>query len=253
MDAGFDTFKLFPAAQAGGMAMLKAMGGPFPQARFCPTGGIDAASAPAFLALPNVACVGGSWLCPAELVRAGNWDAITALARAAAALRPARKQGLNTVTTQPAAVRQLGFDVSRERFRGIDALRLADRAGSTEAVFALQGATLLDWRCAPPTACSNSSTAISPRQSSAASMGCRTDGALPGTASRTRVTASTASTTTSCPVPGRCAADLPDLSHARSTSCPCTSRKAPGASVLFGCEAIRPGVFAGYPSPSRCG
>ena len=89
MDAGFDTFKLFPAAQAGGMAMLKAMGGPFPQARFCPTGGIDAASAPAFLALPNVACVGGSWLCPAELVRAGNWDAITALARAAAALRPA--------------------------------------------------------------------------------------------------------------------------------------------------------------------
>ena len=89
MDAGFDTFKLFPAAQAGGMAMLKAMGGPFPQARFCPTGGIDAASAPAFLALPNVACVGGSWLCPAELVRAGDWDAITALARAAAALRPA--------------------------------------------------------------------------------------------------------------------------------------------------------------------
>ena len=89
MDAGFDTFKLFPAAQAGGMAMLKALGGPFPQARFCPTGGIDAASAPAFLALPNVACVGGSWLCPAELVRAGDWDAITALARAAAALRPA--------------------------------------------------------------------------------------------------------------------------------------------------------------------
>ena len=88
MDAGFDTFKLFPAAQAGGMAMLKAMGGPFPQARFCPTGGIDAASAAAFLALPNVACVGGSWLCPAELVRAGDWDAITALARAAAALRP---------------------------------------------------------------------------------------------------------------------------------------------------------------------
>ena len=89
MDAGFDTFKLFPAAQAGGMAMLKALGGPLPQARFCPTGGIDAASAPAFLALPNVACVGGSWLCPAELVRAGDWDAITALARAAAALRPA--------------------------------------------------------------------------------------------------------------------------------------------------------------------
>lgn len=91
MDTGLDTFKLFPAAQAGGMGMLKALGGPFPQLRFCPTGGIDAASAPAFLALPNVACVGGSWLCPADLVRAGDWDGITAIARAAAALRPAAK------------------------------------------------------------------------------------------------------------------------------------------------------------------
>ena len=89
MDTGLDTFKLFPAAQAGGMGMLKALGGPFPQLRFCPTGGIDAASAPAFLALPNVACVGGSWLCPSDLVRAGDWDGITAIARAASALRPA--------------------------------------------------------------------------------------------------------------------------------------------------------------------
>jgi len=87
LEAGFDTMKLFPAAQAGGLAMLKAMAGPFPQVRFCPTGGIDAASAPAFLALPNVACVGGSWLCPAELVKAGDWRAVTELARAAAALR----------------------------------------------------------------------------------------------------------------------------------------------------------------------
>ena len=89
MDTGLNTFKLFPAAQAGGMGMLKALGGPFPQLRFCPTGGIDAASAPAFLALPNVACVGGSWLCPSDLVRAGDWDGITAIARAASALRPA--------------------------------------------------------------------------------------------------------------------------------------------------------------------
>lgn len=87
LEAGFDTMKLFPAAQAGGLAMLKALAGPFPQVRFCPTGGIDAASAPAFLALPNVACVGGSWLCPTELVKAGDWRAITELARAAAALR----------------------------------------------------------------------------------------------------------------------------------------------------------------------
>jgi len=89
--AGFDTLKLFPAKQAGGVGMLKALGGPFPQLRFCPTGGIDLASAPEFLALPNVACVGGSWLTPADKVQAGDWAAITRLAADAAALRrPAR-------------------------------------------------------------------------------------------------------------------------------------------------------------------
>lgn len=85
--AGFDTLKLFPAKQAGGIGMLKALGGPFPQLRFCPTGGIDLASAPEFLALPNVACVGGSWLTPADKVKAGDWAAITRLAADAAALR----------------------------------------------------------------------------------------------------------------------------------------------------------------------
>lgn len=85
--AGFDTLKLFPAKQAGGVGMLKALGGPFPQLRFCPTGGIDLASAPEFLALPNVACVGGSWLTPADKVNAGDWAAITRLAADAAALR----------------------------------------------------------------------------------------------------------------------------------------------------------------------
>ena len=90
MDTGLDTFKLFPAAQAGGIGMLKALAGPFPQLRFCPTGGIDVKTAPDFLALPNVACVGGSWLCPADRVRAGDWDAITKLAREAVALRPSR-------------------------------------------------------------------------------------------------------------------------------------------------------------------
>lgn len=85
--AGFDTLKLFPAKQAGGVGMLKALGGPFPQLRFCPTGGIDLASAPEFLALPNVACVGGSWLTPADKVQAGDWAAITRLAADAATLR----------------------------------------------------------------------------------------------------------------------------------------------------------------------
>jgi 2-dehydro-3-deoxyphosphogluconate aldolase / (4S)-4-hydroxy-2-oxoglutarate aldolase len=88
LTAGYTAMKLFPAAQAGGVGMLRALAGPFPQVRFCPTGGIDLASAPAFLALPNVACVGGSWLTPADRVKAGDWAAITELARAAAALRP---------------------------------------------------------------------------------------------------------------------------------------------------------------------
>jgi len=87
-DAGFDAMKLFPAAQAGGIGMLKALGGPFPGLVFCPTGGIDAGLAPSFLALSNVLCVGGSWLAPKALVEAGDWVAIERLAREAAALRP---------------------------------------------------------------------------------------------------------------------------------------------------------------------
>ncbi len=89
--AGFTELKLFPAQQAGGIGMLKALGGPFPDVRFCPTGGVSAATAPEFLALPNVVCVGGSWLTPADAVAAGDWDRITALARAASQLGAARK------------------------------------------------------------------------------------------------------------------------------------------------------------------
>ena len=88
-DAGFEAMKLFPAAQAGGIGMLKALAGPFPGLVFCPTGGIDASTAPAFLALPNVLCVGGSWLAPKALVEAGDWAAIEHIARGAAALRVA--------------------------------------------------------------------------------------------------------------------------------------------------------------------
>jgi 2-dehydro-3-deoxyphosphogluconate aldolase/(4S)-4-hydroxy-2-oxoglutarate aldolase len=67
--------------------MLKALSGPFPDQTFCPTGGVTPASAPDFLALPNVGCVGGSWLTPADAVAAGDWGRITALAREAASLR----------------------------------------------------------------------------------------------------------------------------------------------------------------------
>jgi 2-dehydro-3-deoxyphosphogluconate aldolase/(4S)-4-hydroxy-2-oxoglutarate aldolase len=84
--AGFRALKFFPAQPAGGVAMLKALHGPFPDIAFCPTGGITADTAREFLALPNVACVGGSWLTPAEAVRAGDWARITALAREASCL-----------------------------------------------------------------------------------------------------------------------------------------------------------------------
>jgi 2-dehydro-3-deoxyphosphogluconate aldolase/(4S)-4-hydroxy-2-oxoglutarate aldolase len=84
---GWRELKFFPAVPAGGAAMLKAFAGPFHDVRFCPTGGITAANAKEFLALPNVVCVGGSWLTPAEAVRVGDWAAITRLAREATQLR----------------------------------------------------------------------------------------------------------------------------------------------------------------------
>ncbi|GLS05495.1 2-dehydro-3-deoxy-phosphogluconate aldolase [Chitiniphilus shinanonensis] len=87
MELGFDALKLFPAEQAGSLGMLKALGGPLPQVLFCPTGGVTPESAPKLLALPNVGCVGGSWLAPKDKLAAGDWAAITALAREAAGFR----------------------------------------------------------------------------------------------------------------------------------------------------------------------
>jgi 2-dehydro-3-deoxyphosphogluconate aldolase/(4S)-4-hydroxy-2-oxoglutarate aldolase len=91
LERGYGCLKFFPAEPAGGVAYLRALAGPLPDARFCPTGGIDAARAPAYLALPNVVCVGGSWVAPRDAVAAEDWPAITRLARAAAALRPVPK------------------------------------------------------------------------------------------------------------------------------------------------------------------
>jgi 2-dehydro-3-deoxyphosphogluconate aldolase/(4S)-4-hydroxy-2-oxoglutarate aldolase len=84
---GLTFLKFFPATAAGGIPMLKALGGPFPDVHFCPTGGLTPETAPQFLALPNVRVCGGSWLTPADAIRAGDWDRITALAKAAQALR----------------------------------------------------------------------------------------------------------------------------------------------------------------------
>lgn len=85
---GHQRFKFFPAVSSGGIPALKGFAGPFPQVRFCPTGGIDATSAPDFLALPNVGTVGGSCMLPKDAIVAGDWARIERLARGAVALRP---------------------------------------------------------------------------------------------------------------------------------------------------------------------
>ena len=85
-DHGFSLVKLFPAAQAGGLAMLKALGGPLGDMQFCPTGGVSLSNMLEFLKQPNVAMVGGSWLTPVALAEAGQWGDITRLAREATQL-----------------------------------------------------------------------------------------------------------------------------------------------------------------------
>ena len=82
-DRGFDTLKLFPAGAAGGIALLKALGGPLPELAFCPTGGLGPSSFRDYLALPNVVCVGGSWVAPAAAVATADWRRITGFAREA--------------------------------------------------------------------------------------------------------------------------------------------------------------------------
>lgn len=86
-EQGYDALKFFPAMQAGGPAMLSAWAGPFPEVRFCPTGGVTPALATEFLALPNVLCVGGSWLTPVQALASRDWARVSALAQAACALR----------------------------------------------------------------------------------------------------------------------------------------------------------------------
>ena len=88
LELGYEIVKFFPAQPAGGVPMLQAFHGPFPTLKFCPTGGITAESALNFLALPNVVCVGGSWLTPKSAVAAQNWAEVTRLARAASELAP---------------------------------------------------------------------------------------------------------------------------------------------------------------------
>ncbi|APG46148.1 bifunctional 4-hydroxy-2-oxoglutarate aldolase/2-dehydro-3-deoxy-phosphogluconate aldolase [Phaeobacter porticola] len=86
LDRGYDMLKFFPAEASGGAPALKAIGAPLPQISFCPTGGVSPDNADSYLSLPNVVCAGGSWVAPAKLVEAGDWDAIRDLARAASQL-----------------------------------------------------------------------------------------------------------------------------------------------------------------------
>ncbi len=85
LELGISTMKFFPAQTSGGVAALRALGAPFPQVRFCPTGGIDLARAAEYLALPNVVCVGGSWMVPGELIARRAWNRVAALATEASA------------------------------------------------------------------------------------------------------------------------------------------------------------------------
>jgi 2-dehydro-3-deoxyphosphogluconate aldolase / (4S)-4-hydroxy-2-oxoglutarate aldolase len=91
LEAGYRDLKFFPAIAAGGIAMLRALASPFPQTRFCATGGLTVQNAPDYLRLPNVSCVGGSWLTPADALARGDWAHIESLAKAAVALRPAAR------------------------------------------------------------------------------------------------------------------------------------------------------------------
>jgi 2-dehydro-3-deoxyphosphogluconate aldolase/(4S)-4-hydroxy-2-oxoglutarate aldolase len=86
LERGFSLQKFFPAEPAGGAATLKALASPLPSVRFCPTGGVDAKNAATYLALPNVICVGGSWVAPKDAIAGSDWTRIRALARQAAAL-----------------------------------------------------------------------------------------------------------------------------------------------------------------------
>ncbi|MBS3965252.1 MAG: bifunctional 4-hydroxy-2-oxoglutarate aldolase/2-dehydro-3-deoxy-phosphogluconate aldolase [Methylomonas sp.] len=87
LEKGVTAMKFFPAEAAGGIPMLKSIGGPLPQIKFCPTGGVNPKNAPQYLALSNVSCVGSSWMAPADLVDAGDWEEITRRAAEAAALK----------------------------------------------------------------------------------------------------------------------------------------------------------------------
>lgn len=86
LERGYTMQKFFPAQAAGGAPALKAIGAPLPQISFCPTGGVTPENAPAYLALTNTLCVGGSWVAPKALIKSGDWDAIQALARSASQL-----------------------------------------------------------------------------------------------------------------------------------------------------------------------
>jgi len=89
LEAGIDFLKFFPAEQAGGTTFLRSLASPLAAARFCPPGGVSALNAEEYLAVPNVVCVGGSWVAPDELIRGKRWDVIESLARQAREITPA--------------------------------------------------------------------------------------------------------------------------------------------------------------------
>lgn len=125
LERGVREMKFFPAQAAGGTAYLRSLAGPLPQARFCPTGGIGPANAPEYLSLPNVGCVGGSWMVPADAVAAGDWARIEELARGAA-----RLGGLGDAGGDAGRLGDAGADAGADAGRLGDAGRLRGAGGT---------------------------------------------------------------------------------------------------------------------------
>ncbi|GAA3678574.1 bifunctional 4-hydroxy-2-oxoglutarate aldolase/2-dehydro-3-deoxy-phosphogluconate aldolase [Arthrobacter ginkgonis] len=107
LELGYTELKLFPAEASGGLGLLKSIHAPLPGARFCPTGGITAATAASYLALPNVGCVGGTWITPSDVIARKDWATVAELARAASALAPSSPKAavLSSTETHPPAKR----------------------------------------------------------------------------------------------------------------------------------------------------
>ena len=189
-DWGFQLVKLFPAAQAGGLSMLKALAGPLADMSFCPTGGVSSANLLDFLNLPNVSMVGGSWLTPVDLLERGQWSTITRMAREATTLAQSAALDGGTYANAYASILSSVGTKAQE----IAAARQDAR------------------RCGPP-ACRRSRRRSAPRPRHRCPPATR--GRRPGARGRRRRTAPSSGCTDAAETPRRCAAPAPHIASGR--------------------------------------